>query len=236
VAKYDAFGREIGEDTLSGLGGGSPVATPAQPAEPSAPERTPKPARRRRTRPGAGFVFLIVLIGIAIQAFVTTGDDESAVAPAERGVTPNMKGVSPPLDKAESLAGAARFESAMASLRSADLGRLTHLRVARDRIDAQLLAGKGRIRIVQISPSLEVRTLATSVTGSRADDSFGYSVIRPRAPQRLARQAARRLGRSPSQVDYWVFSRFAGALQWAVYFRDARHAVGDIDGRLDRVF
>jgi hypothetical protein len=40
VPKYDAFGREIGEDTLSGLGGGSSVERPTPEAEP-APEREP---------------------------------------------------------------------------------------------------------------------------------------------------------------------------------------------------
>ena len=33
VAKHDAFGREIGEDTLAGLGGGSKVKATPEPAE-----------------------------------------------------------------------------------------------------------------------------------------------------------------------------------------------------------
>jgi hypothetical protein len=40
VAKHDAFGREIGEDTLAGLGGGSEVKPAPEPAEATWQERT----------------------------------------------------------------------------------------------------------------------------------------------------------------------------------------------------
>ena len=250
MAKYDAFGREIGEDTLSGLGGGSPVEVhePAAARVEPTPGPKPKPApRRRRGRPGVTFVVLLVMIGAAIEGFATGGDgDEGAVDPgslapavvdsgagagegAGEGVTPNAEGVTPP-----SLIGAQQFGGALAALRSSELGRLTHLRVARDRIDAQMLTRNRKINVVQVSPSLEVRRLAT--TDAVGLDSFGFGVVRPRAPSRLAREASRKLGVPRSEVDYLLFSRFGGDLQWAAYFRDGRHAVGNVDGRLRRVF
>jgi hypothetical protein len=55
VPKYDAFGREIGENTLAGLGGDSSAAQPAPRAEPEvAPQReavTREPAAEPRPEP-----------------------------------------------------------------------------------------------------------------------------------------------------------------------------------------
>ena len=90
MPKYDAFGREIGENTLSGLGGGSdatvqpapdeserpdpsPVAAPA--AEPSggwteAPAPAQPPRRRSRKRSGRP---LGCLLGLVILAAVVAG-------------------------------------------------------------------------------------------------------------------------------------------------------------------
>ena len=56
MPKYDAFGREIGEDTLEGLGGTPDATRPAPPRpEPAAPPERPgdvRPAQGRRPRPG----------------------------------------------------------------------------------------------------------------------------------------------------------------------------------------
>ena len=50
MPEYDAFGREIGEDTLAGWRTGS-GARPPQPAPASSPRRSrPRPGARRRPR------------------------------------------------------------------------------------------------------------------------------------------------------------------------------------------
>ena len=73
MPKYDAFGREIGEDTLAGLGA-DPSARPRpidpEPAEPasfSIPGQIPAAGRPRRTRRGVrGFGCLFALVFAAV--------------------------------------------------------------------------------------------------------------------------------------------------------------------------
>ena len=101
VPKYDAFGREIGEDTLAGLGGSShaapqPVERPepraeplperaAEPAAPTVPAPAPAmaiPGPRRRRAGGVGCLVGLVILAavvagpiIAVVSFIGAADD-----------------------------------------------------------------------------------------------------------------------------------------------------------------
>jgi hypothetical protein len=103
VPEYDAFGREIGENTLSGLGSGAPPAqptpqpqpTPAPAQEPAAtapqevtfslPDGAPvtvMPGARRRRTSGIGCLVALLILGavvaapvIAIFSFVGSASD-----------------------------------------------------------------------------------------------------------------------------------------------------------------
>ena len=263
MAKYDAFGREIGEDTLSGLGGGSVVEPVPQPDEPRA-EPTELPASepvvsadpvqtvaappdptirqpgqmwpKRRSRPTGRMwrlAAVLVVIGFGIQLAVESGID--GVGDEDEVVTPLAPVGVDDGNKAATLLSPQRFGAAMDKLRSTDRGRLFNLRLAKDRIDAQLVTGDGRIRITQISPALELRTLAT-VGGGSGVPTFSLEDVHARAPQRLIRAGARRLDQPRRNVNYLVLTRFGTDLQWAVYFKNGRYAVADAQGRIKRVY
>jgi hypothetical protein len=243
VAKYDAFGREIGEDTLSGLGGGSVVEQPSSDIETTAPPEEavaapparptpPRPARRPRR--GRRLIILLVLVGLGVQAAVRSdvdlgGDDRPAVTPLKPFVVADEPA------KGASLLTAKRFGAAMEKLRASGPGRLFTLRLAADRIDVQVDTPDGKIRVVQVSDALDVRTL-TTVKGGFGLDTFGFDAVRPGAPPRLIRAAARRLGQPRRNVDYLVVTPFGDELRWAVYFKNGRYAIGDDRGRLERVY
>ena len=261
MAKYDAFGREIGEDTLAGLGGGSvvepvPQEPQSRPESIERPESEPVPATvrvpapppdptvrqphelwpKRRARPKRGLVLVtavLVLMGVAIQAAVETGID--GVGDSNEVVTPLQPALIDQGDAEGSLLAPQRFGAAMDKLRSSGAGRLFNLRLASDRIDAQLVTGDGRIKITQVSPALKVRTLAT-VGGGSAVPSFSFEDVHPRAPQRLIRAAARKLDQPRKNVNYLVLTRFGTDLQWAVYFQNGRYALADAQGRIRRVY
>jgi hypothetical protein len=122
--------------------------------------------------------------------------------------------------------------TAIATLRSANLGQISYLRIQSDRLDAQMVKGD-KLRQVQVTPDFKLRTLATS-TGSGSGDEFGFSVIRPNAPTRLINRAAAKLHHRRSDVNYLVFSRFGDELQWALFFKNGDLATGDVYGRLKR--
>ena len=227
MAEYDAFGREIGEDPLEAL-----RAPDAEPVEQARPEQPP---RRRRRRPGFTFVFVIVMAVVAIQAFATTGDDGG---PSVAVKTPEATADRPALDeapvrddrRARSLLAPRAFGAAIDKLREARLGRLATLRVEASRLDAQLRVAGDRMRIVQVSPSLEVRTIAITPGGAGLR-TFPFDAVRREAPRRLVRASAR--GR---RVNYVVMMVFGDVPKWFAYFHTGGHAVGDSRGRLERSF
>ena len=122
----------------------------------------------------------------------------------------------------------------MDKLRASGDGRLFTVRLAADRIDAQVVNDEGRMRIAQISPSLDVRTIAT-VGGGSSVRTFSFEDVRAAAPQRLIRAAARKLDQPRRNVNYLVLTNFGTDLQWAVYFKNGRYAIADAQGRIKRV-
>jgi len=288
MPKYDAFGREIGEDTLEGLGG--PPEAPAEPRaddaasrqdaaapEPaaapraaeapqdaaardalaaqlhgalgqvatarSAPSAPQAPVARRSTGARgcllgvlvAGFlvsVALVVLGGVISDSIDSPGTGSNPEGPAaERPAAPPPRGLGP-----RSLVRRANFAAALARLRGTEL-RLTNLRVAPERIDAQLLTRGGRLRSLQVRPGGAVERFGgDSGPGFDSTSTIPFGRLDPAAPQRLARAGARRLHLPVARLQYLVPSASDGAVTWAAYFTRGRYVLGNGAGRFQRAY
>jgi hypothetical protein len=255
VPKYDAFGREIGDDPLEALRESAPAppAPEVRPAEPW-PDPEPRPApeavaepdepaapppriqfvRPRRRRGGmARLVLTLAILGAVGLAVVNVGtrveggiDDIVDSLPKTVDPEPPATGVT-----GDSLVRRANFEAAIATLSRARLGRPLSMRVAPDRIDATLLAAGGRLHQVQITPGGALRELASSA-GPQAR-TVAYAAIDSAAPERLVRAGATRKFPARS-IDYLVLSAGPPA-SWGAYYKGGRIVLGDAHGRKQRV-
>jgi hypothetical protein len=241
VPEYDAFGREIGEDPLAAFR--APV-TPAPATEPEVvvaepePERPvavaapppPQPVRPQRRRRRGGVASVLVLgaiiagVGLAGNAAVEKGGD------IIQRITPEESGPPPAGVQAGSLIRADNFDAALKTLQDAGLGRPVMLRVAPDRIDANLVKGR-TLHIVRITPGGELQEFGRSEAGTRG--TVGYRAIDPSAPERLTRAGATR--KQPARsIDYVVLTP-GPPVTWGAYYKRGRIVIGDRHGRLQRV-
>jgi hypothetical protein len=229
----------------------TPVAAPVQTtpastpfAAPPAPTPTPAAPRRRRRGGGGGLLVLRIVIPLAILAAVGIGVG-AAVTGVKHSVTsiPNItipslsvpttplvqpskpsKPAAPPTGlSAGSLLRPAGLRAAVARLRG--LGRLSTLRVAADRVNAQLVRGS-TLRSVQVSSDGSV--FRTDVSGAGgALSTFPWSRVNSLAPSRMVRA----IGRRPSTVNYLVLSDFAGSPRWYLYLKSGAYYAAGGDGR-----
>ena len=258
MPKYDAFGREIGDDPLETLrettnpvpaepprvevaapedetaawsGGHEPESAPPQIV--IAPPEFVRPRRRRR-----GFPVILVLgvivagIGLAANSVVDEGKDliDRAIPELPDVDVDAAPDASPPAGlQAESLILEDNFADAIKTLAGSGLGRPTSLRIAPDRIDAQLLEG-GTIHVVQITPDGELRDFGSS---QGSGPVIAFKAIDPAAPERIVRKGATR--KSPARdIDYVFISRSPSQTVGA-YFKNGRIVIGDAHGRPQRV-
>jgi hypothetical protein len=189
--------------------------------------------RRRRSR-GVGLAGLLVLaagigaIALVANSAVEKGKDliEQAVPefPDEESVAPTPVGL-----EANSLIRRDNYAAALATLEESGLGRPTLLRIAPERIDAQLLDGD-TIHVVQVTPDGELREFASSQGTGRP---LAYKSLDAGAPERLVRRGA--TGKSPPRnIDYLVVSPGPPTTVGA-YFKNGRIVIGDAHGRPQRV-
>ena len=109
------------------------------------------------------------------------------------------------------------FAAALAKLRGSEL-RLTHLRLAPERIIAQQLTRGGRLRTVQVQPGGEMKQLGPdSGPGFDTASTIPMSRLNAGAPQRLARRGAAKLHVPVSTLQYLVPSLFSGKVTWVAY-------------------
>ena len=126
------------------------------------------------------------------------------------------------------------LRKALAELRRRDLGKLESLRLAPERIDATLLSPRGTLISVQLRHDGQFRQFSESGPGFGGATTIPFGRLDPRAPQRLVRAAAERLGRSPDQIDYLVPSISEGKVYWGAYFKNGATFLGDARGRVIR--
>ena len=191
-----------------------------------------RPRRRRRGGMARLVLTLAILGGVGL-AVVNVGsrveggiDDIVDSLPTTVDPEPPATGIT-----GDSLVQRSNFAAAVASLKSAGLGRPLSMRVAPDRIDATLLTTGGRLHQVQVTPDGELRELASS-DGPQAH-TVPYAAIDPAAPERLVRAGATRKFPARS-IDYLVLS--AGPpVSWGAYYKGGRIVLGDAHGRKQRV-
>jgi hypothetical protein len=284
VPKYDAFGREIGEDTLAGLGGSEYAPrrestadgwTDAQVAEaredaeaaPAAPDRAEpaqaalEPAEAHRAfeppafgppaktvrvgRPGGAgcLVALVVLALIAAAPIVaivsivgSAGDAIDEVTDALDSVPDVPEDLDPAPAPPTGIAGASliaprNLESALERIRG--MGGATLIRLAPERLDAQLVRG-ARQRSVQVTFEGSV-SRGPATPGGSGLAKVPLSAIDPGAPVRLVRGSAARYRVRPRGINYLVLMPFPGeGHRWIAYFKNGVYVQGDRNGRVVR--
>jgi hypothetical protein len=128
----------------------------------------------------------------------------------------------PEADEPGSLLRAKELRAALAKLPRGDVKLL---RVAPERIDAQV-AGGGQMKLVQVRADGGVTTVTTpaSIPGEPVR-------VNPAAPARIVRTATRRAGRDAGDVAYLVLARFGPRAQWQLFFDDGLHFSASASGR-----
>ena len=214
MTERDAFGRETG----------------------SAPAAAPEPSRGRRTLASVAVVVLIVggIVALVVGALGgkddrTTVGNAAATTPQAPPATQQATGgyATPP--KPASLLRARVLADALARLHGR--GALRLLRVAPDRVDAQLVTGTGGLRNVQVTNTGQVRDFGTGGSGVAGLPTIPFGQVDSTAPARLVRTAVARSGRSPSRVDYLVLLMLGTGQSWNLYFKpDGLHFAADRHG------
>jgi hypothetical protein len=275
MPKYDAFGREIGEDTLASWRTGEsgpavPTEEPPADAEPAPrqePAARPEPAvlvtqapspdatsptgervirvemprtagpprPRRRPRVVSRLIVLIVLIAVGTTVVANVGreiEDAIREVPGFQ-VEPEQAGPPPAGLQTGSLIRPGELRRALGDLRSGDLGRVQHIRLAPERIDAALLDGRGTLHHVQLRHDGGFDEFSAS-RGLGHLETIAWNRLDPKAPSRLVRRAARRLEQPVGRIDYLVPVLFDGRVAWYAYFKGGAIFQGDAHGRLVR--
>ena len=220
---------------LPGGGTGRAAAGRGAPGPPLAPSSDPG-LRRRRRRRGTKLGLLLVAGWIAFNLIGTLVDK---VGDAARTIS--VPDLSPPAPAeqptglgAGSLLRPAAFQRALGDIRRRDIGRLQHLRVAPERIDATLHTPRKTLVNVQVSTADGFQRFSESSPGFPATNTIPYGRLDPRAPQRLTRGAAERLGVPVAQVNYLVPSASDGKVTWGAYFKNGAIFLADARGRITR--
>lgn len=284
MPKYDAFGREIGEDTLAGLGGSSTARdqdlerarakaapAPAAPGESAlpqdaAPPSTQAPAARPgaptrpvfvSTRASGGSTLRVRRVGLGCLALVILGPlllgGAGAMLVAMSGGTHHKTALIDlprPSESPEiaakvpatppgglgtgSLIRRANFARALKRLRTSGLGRLRSLTIRPERIDTELLTKGGRLRSVQVTFDGKLTDHGASGPGFGSLPTASFGSVNTAAPERLVRQAAHRLRRKASSIDYVTYRPGIGDYAFGAYFKGGRIALGDARGNFLR--
>jgi hypothetical protein len=187
-------------------------------------------APQPRRRGGPRLLRLLLLLGIGFWIYQSGAGDD--IRRAVDDVRTSIQGKEAAGLQAGSLIRRQEFTQAMDAL-GGHGQRVASMILAPGRINATLVTGEDRNRVVEVTPGPEVDTLTTGAPGSFKGQSLELHRLDPAAPDRLARVAAGRFHVTTDQVDFLAFT-FVGAVpRWIVYFKDERTAWGDIAGRLD---
>ena len=259
MPEYDALGREVGEDTLAGLRGerddaasATPAPQPAQ-AQAQAPTR-PGPARppARPTFPGRrsgmGPLRFIPLVIVAVVVAGVIASASHTVRSVTQITVPDfhvptvphipvphtpVPGPAPTGLTGDSMLRPANLRHALAQLRAGRGARLRFLRVAPDRVDAQVSSSGGRLELLQVTPDSQVATrVSVSGGGPSAADTIPVRAVDPAAPARLIRTAARRAHVRPGEVEYAVLLSLNGDARWSALLGAGGQWLGDRRGRV----
>jgi hypothetical protein len=110
-------------------------------------------------------------------------------------------------------------------------GRLTLLRVAPDRANLQLARKGGGLNLLELRADGGSSVIQSPGTPNK---TIGFARVDVKAPSRLVRQAAHRLGRSTKSIDYVVLINVLDGPRWSAYFKGGAAFQGDAHGRVVR--
>jgi hypothetical protein len=130
-----------------------------------------------------------------------------------------------------SLLAPAAVDTLLRQVRADPGGKLLLLRLAPDRANLQLGRRDGGMDQLQVGWD-GVRSTTRSPAGGAGRKAIIFSKIDRHAPDRLVRQAAHRLGRKPSSIDYLVLIDVLGGPTWSAYFKGGAAFAGDAHGRI----
>ena len=220
---------------------------PPPPAAPGYSDASTFAVPRTARRSGARGVVLAVAASMVILAAVGIFAAGSAVDDAVEAVD-DFEALVPAVPDAETPAAAApssgleggslvrrrNFAAALQAMRADGAERVMTLRVAPERIDYQVLLDGNRMRVAQVRPGGEVRTIATT-PGAVPGTGVTLADVDPGAPERLVRAASRQARIPAQRIDYLVLLDLGGQLIWGAFFKDgAAHFQGDASGRILR--
>jgi hypothetical protein len=231
VSERDAFGREIGEDAPGAPSRPAPAPGAAAPASPSGGG----PSSGARTAVSV-VVALLMVAGITGLVIVGLGGGETGATIESAGTFRQAPAVaqgpgSPAYDPGAPRSFIHRRALASALRELHRRGRLRLVRVAPDRVDAQLVTRAGGLRNVQVAADGAVRDLGTAGSAAGGLPAIPFAQVDAAAPARIVREAARRAGRRPSRVDYLVLLMLPTGQSWNVYFKpDGLHFMADRHG------
>ena len=217
----------------SGPRGGAAAPEAAGGAAPSErvsppPPRLSRPRRTivRRRRGGlAGLIVVaIVLAGVGLVANSAVEQGRDII----RRIQPPLAEPAPTGLQARSLVRAENFRNALDTLAGAGLGRPTSIRIAPERVDAELIKD-GQVHNVQITPDGRLKDFGS---GPGIGTPFAFKAIDPTAPERLVRRGANRA--HPARTINYVLITPGSPLTVAAYF-NGRIVIGDRHGRPQRV-
>lgn len=250
----DAFGNEIPDDPLAGIGSYSSG---------SMPPGVPGPPRRR----GGGGI-IAVLVGVLVLGAIgagayflvrnSDGDESSSSVQVDVSTTvveetpaapdPEPEAAPDPEPEPErpaapiepptglqpgSLLRRANFIVALRRLRAEAKGRPRNVRVEAQRVDIQVVLQDGRLRSAQASWDGEVRVFSTTPTPIGGLEGFSWSQIDRSAPQRLVRSATGRAKKPASAFNYAVMLDIGGP-RWSAFLKTGEAFTATGSGKIER--
>jgi hypothetical protein len=262
VPEYDAFGREIGENTLSGLGGDAPAAPPR--AEPERPPEPPQvtfsvpqgapvtvvPGVRKRRGGGLGCLVGLVILGAVVAGpiFAVVGIVGSA-SDAIDGVTdaldpetlnlPDAPVPDPPAPPTgvtgRSMIAKGNVADALRQLEQAGFTKVADVTIWPERFDAETVkGGKARHFVIHAEGGA---TPGDPSPANPARGTFAIAALDPGAPTRLVRNSVKRYRVREQGINYVIAGRgFDGGQVWRAYFKNGVYVEGDAKGRVIRRF
>jgi hypothetical protein len=179
------------------------------------------------TAVGGAVALVLFSVGTEVGTPVESGTVEAvtaAPAPPEAAATPTGLAAGSLIRKRE-------LAKALAALRAKELGKLTSLRIAPERINVQYRTKDGRLHIVQVDPGAKVRVIHTTGPGFNSlDELVDVDVA---APERMVRAALERTKKDAAQVDYLVLMNLTEPT-WGLFFKDGTHFQADAAGKITR--
>lgn len=216
MTEEDAFGRDLDEDAAAAFG--------------AQPRRSPLPRAVVAVVTVLAFLAIVaaILVPRVVDAVQSIGDDVKDKPFVPKGA--EEPDATPPVGlQRRSLLRRERLVPALHRLEArSGGGRVRLLRIASDRIDAQVITAKGRLRNIQHRFTGSTAVLSdTSSPGLSTRATFAWSEVDANAPRRITERTTR--GTSSRELSYLVLLH-TGDLRWSAFLADGTGFTAGADG------